>query len=213
MITVNELNIICTNTINEYLNQGYVVSMLNSHGIHSNEIWHVDLVNPKFKNDVVRVWMLAESTKVDEADWVYVHTLNLCVKKYTVKSNSKYDTVQTIWPDSGELISERKFYAIDDNKCYTDSLNEYLAVRQTRLERSHTTYSLKFPDTFKVIDISKLTKNFVDSIMNRVHATRGCKRVKPDCIKQVALNKVATSSLVAHVRWEYNTHSGCITLK
>ena len=68
-------------------------------------------------------------------------------------------------------------------------------------------------DQVKLIPVNKLPPMFIDSIMNKINSTRGCKRATVSCITSVAFGKNSYGKLMATVKYSFNNKQGYFDFK
>lgn len=109
-----------------------------------------------------------------------------------------------------EILSDLTLYSLKD-ECYVDNLDELYKYKEIANNRrkdkiTHTDNLLRY-----VLDKSKLSRNLLISIMDRVNSTRGFKKATVDSISQVLLSRLPyTNRLSARISYVYNDKHGYI---
>ena len=131
IVTVNDLNRLFNQTVVDLMGKGYIISQFTHGGSYSHTEGHLDMLKPNDKLHIIRVWTMTGMNNADDKIYRHIDTAAIRVSKYTWKDG--FDgkcRSQTLWPDRGEILSERKFYQICDRserkggKVYTDNLDE-----------------------------------------------------------------------------------------
>lgn len=229
VVTIKEIAAKFNSTITDLMSKGYIISPFTMNGSYSNTRTHVDMINPRDTNHVMRVWMVDESirTPVSLAGWYpWMDVVGVRVKKYTKASgydsrcgrgyDGRFYCEQTLWPgeDYGEVVSEKLYYAFNERKgkkTFTDNLDEahkLLELNYNRNLNRHT--NDKYP---KQIPVHKLSAKFIDLIMARINSVRGFKRATASCIERVAIGKNYNGKLVAEIKYGFNGKYGMINLR
>jgi len=204
IFTMKDLDKEFTNTINDYVNKGYIISPMTHGGSYSSEKSHVDFINPKDNKNIFRVWLLEdEYTPNPKRAWDRISTLVISIRKY--KWDGKHYNC-TLWPDKGEVISEKAFYTVKHCQCYTDSLEEALSFRNLSCSRFEARH-IKRTDP-KILDTTKMPLKTLDAIMDKINCIRGFRRANLNCIKKVTLSKDYNGKLRAYIDYDYNNKSG-----
>lgn len=205
-LLMNGLNSLYTSFITDYLNKGYVISVGTMSGSYSNEITHVDLINPKEPTALIRVWMLREYRNIFESS--LPDAIKIVVKQYEFdKTNWR-----TYWDNDGVELESVTAYEIEKDKCYTLSADEALGIVQLRTQRWRQRHS-SYEDNCKKLDMNCIPQSVKDSIMNRIRSNRGCKKATIDCVDRIELNKYSSDDhRKCRITWKFNNQSGCIVL-
>ena len=227
---ITELNVRYSNLIKDYLNKGYVISPFtigDGFGFSSvnyffqKGLTFFDLINPKEKNVIYRVWLKPAYSKDLEL-------LKIEVRKYNRKV-----FCGTLRPDEGDIVNEKSFFVVSgtEKRAYTDSEDEITRINKCRSDRRALQESLErsFFKNGRYLEVDKLPADFIDSIMVRINRVRGFKRANATCIKTVTLYKESpvtlykgsrydwrrdkqVNKLKAHVFFSYNGKAGHIYL-
>ena len=221
IVLMKDINDSFTNTVNDLISKGYVISPSTHGGSYSGECGHVDLIKPKSKkgSDLIRVWLLEDSVRPDEdkyknvvSKYLHIDTLKINVRKY--KWNGKWGG-NTLWPDCGENISYKTFYAVKRNRCYSDNIDEVVAkedLSYSRYEARHTK-----DDDIRALDVAKLPNSFIVKMMSRLNKIKGFKRARGNCITKVRIYRDSTSprdnKLEAYVDFDYDGKKATLRLK
>lgn len=196
--------------ISDYIKDGYMISPFTMAGSYSGAESFIDLIKYNDNSHVIRIWICNGFTNQNDS---YMNTKNIRIKCYKNDIHYKCDInhIRTLWPDSGELLNEIKFYKIadrDDCNIYTDSFNEAIEYRNISINRHYARHNSPFR---KEIALDKLPRKFVNNIMNRIHNTRGFKRASNDCINKVTVLQDG-NRFRSTVYYSFNGKSGVINL-
>lgn len=215
IVLMKDINKQYTDIIEDYLSKGYVVSPATCGGSFGGEHGHIDLIklNAKKNDDIVRVWMLSDYVQVGRK-YNHVDAINLAVRKY--KWSGEFNNIHTLWPDGGELVSEKKFYAIRNNHCYTDDINEAAARDELNFNRYCNRHVSD--GSIRTINVNKLSDRFINSMMNRLTNIKGFKRARGNCITGVRIYKDISSTkssgkIEAYVDFDFNGKKATLHLK
>ena len=222
IVTVNDFNRIFNQTVVDIMAKGYIISQFTNDGSYSNTEGHLDMIKSNDKSHIIRVWIVTGIEDTDYRVYHHVDTVAIRVSKYTHKNG--FDgrcCSQTLWPDHGEVISERKFYQICDRserKCgsvYTDNLSDAMKILNMQWDRycSRCCSDVSKRGYSHSIEISKLSANFIDNIMLRINSIRGFKRATASCITKVVLGKDYGGKMAADVYYSQNGKDGIIKLR
>lgn len=221
IVTVNDFNRIFNKTVVDIMEKGYIISQFTHDGSYSNTECHLDMIKPNDKSHIIRVWIVTDIEDIDYRVCHHVYTVAIRISKYTQKDG--FDgrcCSQTLWPDRGEVLSERKFYQICDRserKCgtvYTDNLGDAMKILNMQWDRycSRDNNDNK-NNYYHSIEISKLSANFIDNIMLRINSIRGFKRATASCITKVVVGKDYGGKMAADVYYSQNGKDGIIKLR
>ena len=223
IVTVNNLNRIFNNTVVDIMNKGYIISQFTNDGrySYSNTEGHLDMIKPNDKSHIIRVWVVTGIEDTDHRVYHHVDTIAIRVSKYTRKNG--FDgrcCSQTLWPDRGDVLSERKFYQICDRsehkgrRVYTDNLDDAIKILNMRWDRYCSRDSNDNKNNYyHSIEISKLPASFIDNIMHRINSIRGFKRATASCITKVIVGKDRCGKMSADVHYSQNGKNGIIKLR
>jgi len=209
IISSNGLNRYYNDIIMEYIGKGYVISPITMYGTSDA---HVDLVNPKQGNHIIRVWMVKDWATVLNRD---TNIVCIDVKKY----NRCKDEIVDLWHSSGELVSNKIFYCVSKS-AYTDERQEIIDIMSLRRERR----SKKFSDDniIRSLAIKNIPEKLLDKIMSRINSVRGFKRATASCIDSICVRRREVYDyntykyvrrLSAEISYSYNGKSGKILYK
>lgn len=213
---INELNARYNAIIKDYLSKGFEISFLTLGRTFSRVFKHIDVIDPKNRKYVYRVWMLEGRECLDSTRYAYADTINIRVKKYSNDTDQK----RALQPEYGELISEKVIYVVKSEKAFTDDFDEMKSIELKHYERYRAKQNDNINDS-RLLPIEKLPENFIDSIMERINRVRGFKRASATCIKSVCLFKESRYSylrqkrervLKGQVHYSFNGRSGYIYL-
>lgn len=220
IVTVNNLNRIFNQTVVDIMAKGYIISQFTNDGSYSNTEGHLDMIKPNDKSHIIRVWIVTGIEDTDYRVYHHVDTIAIRVSKYTRKNG--FDgrcCSQTLWPDRGDVLSERKFYKICDHgerkegRVYTDNLDDAMKILNVKWDRycSRDNNDNK-NNYYHSIEISKLPASFIDNIMHRINSIRGFKRATASCITKVIVGKNYSGKMAADVYYSQNGKNGIIKL-
>jgi hypothetical protein len=219
IITVNDLNHLFNQTVVDLMGKGYVISQFTQGGSYSNTEGHLDMIKPNDRLHIIRIWAVTGMDDTNDRIYRHIDTVAIRVSKYTLKDG--FDgkcRSQTLWPDRGEVLSERKFYQICDRserkggKVYTDNLDEAVKIMNMQWNR-YCSRSKTGSNYTRDIEISKLPATFVDCIMRRINSIRGFKRATASCINRVHIGRNYNGKMAADVYYSQNGKSGIINLR
>lgn len=213
IVTMKEINAQFNTIISDYLSKGWVLSPFTSGGSYSNEFGHIDLINPKRKSTVTRIWLMKGHYSLEDAKdngryWNSIPTLVINARECIWDQSY---THHTLWPDCGVSVLEKTFYEVRSNKCYSDNPEDVVKFNSINYKR-YIARQVESND-YKVIDISKLPRNFIISVMDKITSRKGFKRARIENIKKVSLQKDYSGRLKAYVNYEYNNKRGSIVFK
>lgn len=220
IVTVNDLNRLFNQTVVDIMAKGYIISQFTNDGSYSNTEGHLDMIKPNDKSHIIRVWIVTGIEDTDYRVYHHVDTIAIRVSKYTRKNG--FDgrcCSQTLWPDRGDVLSERKFYQICDRSehkgrmVYTDNLDDAIKILNMRWDRYCSRDSNDNKNNYyHSIEISKLPASFIDNIMHRINSMRGFKRATASCITKVIVGKDYSGKITANVYYSQNCKDGIIKL-
>ena len=219
IVTVNDLNRLFNETVVDLMGKGYVISQFTHGGSYSHTEGHLDMAKPKDKSHIIRVWTVTDMEDTDDRIYRHVDTAAIRVSKYTQKDG--FDgrcRSQTLWPERGEILSERKFYQICDRserkggKVYTDNLDEAMNILRMQWDR-YCSRSKTGDGYSHDVEVRKLPASLVDGIMRRINSIRGFKRATASCITKVKVGRNYNGKMAADVYYSQNGKGGVITLR
>ena len=180
-------------------------------GSYSGAESFIDLIKYNDNSHIIRIWICNGFT--NHSNNGYMSTKDIRIKCYKNGVHYKCDInhIRTLWPDTGELIKEVKFYKIasrDDYDIYADSLDEVLKYRNISINRHRAQHNAPFR---KEIALDKLSGKFVSNIMDRIHSIRGFKRATNDCINKVTVLQDG-NRFRSIVNYSFNGKNGIIDL-
>lgn len=217
-LTQRELDSLFTNTVQDYLSKGYIITTDHSGSSFADISLYIDLYDKSNKNEIIRIFMKSSIEDIYRQMHFYADVKTIIVRKYYVK----YQHEQTLWPGAGEVISEQTFYAIRSNKYYSDNKDDVLdihkksCIREDARRMQDTSHEKHF---FKVSD---LPDHFIDSIMAKINEVYGFARATSSCIDSVYTYKVSrynrntgktVERLQARVDFCFNSKNGFTILK
>ena len=221
IVTVNDLNCIFNKTVVDIMAKGYIISQFTNDESYSNTEGHLDMIKPNDKSHIIRVWIVTGIEDTDYRVYHHVDTIAIRVSKYTRKNG--FDgrcCSQTLWPDRGEVLSERKFYQIccrgerKEGRVYTDNLDDTMKILNMRWDRYCSRDNNDNKNSYyHSIEISKLPASFIDNIMHRINSIRGFRRATASCITKVIVGKNYSGKMAADVYYSQNGKEGIIKLR
>ena len=190
--------------ISDYLSKGYIVSptiVINScrRGINIGCATSIELVNPKIKDKVVRIFVNREDEMAHCGSMHgYVRYIHIYTKQYNYTKEDQKNN-KTLWCDEGDLVFDKKYYCIPDSNAYTETLDELAIIYMIRANREKQKRELKQKDsTVKWINLSNLKPETIDSIMARINHIHGFKLATASCIQKIGIHRMT--------RYDYNLH-------
>lgn len=220
IVTVNNLNRIFNQTVVDIMEKGYIISQFTNDGSYSNTKGHLDMIKQNDKSHIIRIWIVTGIEDTDYRVYHHVDTVAIRVSKYTHKNG--FDgrcCSQTLWPDHGEVLSERKFYKICDRSehkggmVYTDNLDDAIKILNMQWDRYCSRDNDNKNNYYHSIEIRKLPASFIDNIMHRINSIRGFKRATASCITKVIVGKNYSGKMAADVYYSQNGKDGIIKLR
>ena len=154
IVTMKEINAQFNAIVSDYLSKGWVLSPFTSGGSYSDEFGHVDLLHPKRKLTVTRIWLMKDhfTYKHDGEKgrlWNSIPTLVINAREYIWDRSY---THHTLWPNYGTSVLEKTFYEVRSNKCYSDNPEDVVKFNSINYKRCIARH-IKSDDS-TVIDIS-----------------------------------------------------------
>ena len=217
IVTVNDLNRLFNQTVVDLMGKGYVISQFTHGGSYSHTEGHLDMAKPNDKSHIIRVWTVTGMDNTDDKIYHHIDTAAIRVSKYTCKDG--FDgkcRSQTLWPDRGEVLSERKFYQICDRserkggKAYTDNLDEAKKILNMQWDR----YCSRVVDCDSHdVEVRKLPASLINRLMRRINSIRGFKRATASCISRVRIGRKYNGKMAADVYYSQNGKGGVINLR
>lgn len=217
IVTVNDLNRLFNQTVVDLMGQGYIISQFTHGGSYSHTEGHLDMAKPNDKSHIIRVWTVTGIDNTDDKIYRHIDTAAIRVSKYTWKDG--FDgkcRSQTLWPDRGEILSERKFYQICDRserkggKVYADNLDEAKKILNMQWNRyCNRCINCDSHD----VEVKKLPASLIDRIMRRINSVRGFKRATASCISRVRVGRNYNGKMAADVYYSQNGKGGVINLR
>jgi hypothetical protein len=180
--------------ITDYLSNGYIVSptiISKTRGINTSCASSIELVNPKIKDEVIRIFVDKDS----ELEYLgnmreYVMHINVYAKKYKYTKKDWKDN-KILWYDEGELLFSKKYYCIPNSNAYTETLDEIATIYMIRENREKQKRESKQKDNkIKWINLSDLKPETIDSIMIRINRMHGFKTATASCIQKIGIRKI-----------------------
>ena len=217
IISSNGLNRYYNDIIMEYIGKGYVISPTTMYGTSDA---HVDLVNPKHDNHIIRVWMFKDYATILNGGVSAAHRTDIDAVYIEVRKHDRYRGKSIdLWRSAGQLVSEKIFYCVSKS-AYTDEQQEIIDIMSLRRERR----SKKFSDDsiIRSLAIKNIPEKLLDKIMNRINSVRGFKRATASCINSICVRRREVYDyntykyvrrLSAEIDYSYNGKSGKILYK
>lgn len=127
---MSEINKVFTEKVAEYMARGYVINPVSMSG-SQGEVGKVDLVKGE---DLIRVWMEEVTGKWNDPTGFTGNHICVCVGRWT-RPASDASRFATIWYNEIEVIEGIRFYEINREKWYVDSLEEALRLQEVTHSR------------------------------------------------------------------------------
>ena len=218
IVTIDGINDVINKIVADLIVKGYVISNFTHGGSYSNTEGHLDMLKPNDRSHIIRIWAVTRVYDIDDKLYRHIDTAAIRVSRYTRKDgfDGKYHS-QTLWPNSGEVLSEHIFYKICDRsecggcKVYTDNLDEAKKILKMQRDRSRSHVNKDYYS--HSVEISKLPASFIDHIMNRINSIRGFKRATASCITKVMVGRNYNGKMAADVYYSQNGKDGIIKLR
>ena len=215
IITKKGLNQLITNTITEYISKNYIVNHSTIMDVGSDDInripWKIDLFNYQ-DNSIIRIILNKDNLYHKNGRRVEkVNTVNLQVLKFSdIKCNAF--SLELIFK-TPEILSDLTLYSLK-NECYVDNLDELYKYKEIANNRRKDKITSNDRLLYYVLDKSKLSRNLLISIMDRINSTHGFKKATTDSILNVIMVKNNYSDRIsANISYFYNDKYGCFTYK
>jgi hypothetical protein len=217
-LTQRELDSLFTNTVQDYLSKGYIITTDHAGSSFADINFYIDLYDKSNKNEIIRIFMKSSAEDICEQIHLYTDVRIIIVRKYRVKHQHE----QPLWPNAGEVISEHKFYAVCSDKYYSDNKDDVLNIHKksrTREDARRMSDELHEKHFFKVSD---LPDHFIDNIMAKINEIHGFGRATSSCIDSIYTYKVSrynrstgktVERLQACVDFCFNSKNGFTILK
>lgn len=200
LFTEDQINSVYTDTIKEYLSQGYQV-MVDTY----NSTYDQQKIRMKKPNDTTCVYVISAGCRTrlyndivtnkpfNKFSHVYISTYFINVRKLVNKNSKTLNQLLCSRNTNVIEISMHAFYKVGESaNIYTDSADELYTIFDKRSKRFDK--SCKFDaldnNVYNIeLDKTKLLPNLVDNIMKKVNTFTGFKRANATCIKHVSLFK------------------------
>lgn len=208
VVSIKDVVSYYNSVIKSFMDQGYVISPTTMYGGYRNVNGYTDLVNLNNKKSILRIFAMHEYISEDD---YYYYMIRVIAKEY--KWNGEFSCTN-LHPDLGELLSEKCFYQVKENRAYTETLDELKQIREIRHNRRAS--NREVANVKKSYKINKLSAEFIDSIMERINRLHGFKRATASCIKDVRSyvyeGSQGNTKLKGEVIFSFNNRSGRIAL-
>ena len=167
--------------IKEFMDKGFIISPSTTNGGYLHVSGYTDLVNPKDKKTIIRVFLTHDNLPIRQTDHCfYCDVMRVVANKY--EWNGTY-TSKSLWLDYDNItLSTKSFYHIKQNTVYTDSEDELISIYELRKSRNQNKTE---NDSVKTFKLNQCSADFVDRIMCRVNSIRGFKRATASCITKI----------------------------
>jgi len=166
LFTRNDISVILTKIVNEYLSKGFVFAIDDKLRGSQGEEVKIDLTNDGGKT-IHRVWLTSDFIDISN------RVLIISVKKYLEDA---------CWFSKGELVYQRKFYSIneriDEKGVFVEFESDYKSIRKIQYERARNKYDYDFI----MIKLSESCKSVALKIIRK---RKGYKTVKLDDIENI----------------------------
>ena len=185
----NDIDKIISNTVVDYLNNGYNIVLSRVPCQYSYVVSYVELFKriDKSNYSVVRVYLRNRYN-------YSISTREACilVNKFDFKDDDCNTRILNVATDEGDegFVSKQSFYEIRCNKCLYVDANSFEEVRKKiTLRHENSVAAIDREDALmcKSIDLKSLPNNFIDSIMRRVNRIHGFSRALSTCITSIEL--------------------------
>ena len=177
VVSIKDVVSYYNSVIKSFMDQGYVISPTTMYGGYRNVNGYTDLVNLNNKKSILRIFAMHEYISEDDH---YYYMIRVIAKEYAWDSEL---SCANLHPELGELLSEKCFYQIKENRAYTETLDELKQIREIRHNRRAS--NREVANVKKSYKINKLSAEFIDSIMERINRLHGFKRATASCIEDV----------------------------
>lgn len=191
--------------VNNYLQQGYQLSVFTTDNDCLEKCYHCDLIKPNDNEHVYRLWLLRNN----------ISDVEIVFKRYNLVKNQPTNLRYCV----GDLIEKHHFYEV---KCgwvnpwqnvYSDSVAEVEAIRKLRQKRKCCKPHMLLDEAKKEIDLDKISFSTYAKLMKHINNVRGFKRAKYDCITKIILSRSGSNRREATVFYNYNDKLGQFTLR
>ena len=179
VVSIKDVVSYYNSVIKSFMDQGYVISPTTMYGGYRNVNGYTDLVNLNNKKSILRIFAMHEYISEDD-HYYYYYMIRVIAKEYAWDSEL---SCANLHPELGELLSEKCFYQIKENRAYTETLDELKQIREIRHNRRAS--NREVANVKKSYKINKLSAEFIDSIMERINHLHGFKRATASCIEDV----------------------------
>lgn len=164
--------------IKEFMDKGFMISPSTNNGGYLHISGYTDLVSPKDKKTIIRVFLTHDTLPIRKK--FYCDVIRVVANKY--EWDGTY-TNKSLWLDHDNTnLSTKSFYHIKQNVVYTDSEDEFININELRISRKQ---SKAKNDSVKTFKLNQLSADLVDKIMCRINSIRGFKRATASCITKI----------------------------
>ena len=177
VVSIKDVVSYYNSVIKSFTDQGYVISPTTMYGGYRNVNGYTDLVKLTGKKSIIRVFLTNEYFSTGD---YYYYMTRVIAREY--KLNDELSCMNLFY-DDGNLLSEKCFYQIKENRAYTETMDELIQIREIRGKRRAS--RRETTDAKKSYKINKLSADFIDSIMERINRLHGFKRATASCIEDV----------------------------
>lgn len=177
VVSIKDVVSYYNSVIKSFMDQGYVISPTTMRGGYRNVNGYTDLVNLNNKKSILRIFAMHEYISEDD---YYYYMIRVIAKEYAWDSEL---SCANLHPELGELLSEKCFYQIKENRAYAETLDELKQIGELRSKRKES--HREAANTKKSYKINKLSAEFIDSIMERINRLHGFRRATASCIEDV----------------------------
>ena len=177
VVSIKDVVSYYNSVIKYFIDKGYVISPTTMHGSYRNVNGYTDLVKLTGKKSILRIFLTNEYFSTGD---YYYYMTRVIAKEY--KWNGELSCMNLFY-DDGNLLAEKCFYQIKENRAYTETLDELIQIREIRGKRRASRRGTT--DAKKSYKINKLSAEFIDSIMERINRLHGFKRATASCIEDV----------------------------
>ena len=217
IMNISGINRYYNSVIVQYLKDGYIISPFSAQARYSDEYTHIDLYNEKFKNEIIRVWIVPNN------NWssTYGNSRSyICVEERKYYITPKLDDKnKSLWYHEGSFIREKKFYQVKEGKAYTDDVNDLDEIKRKRKERAENppANNRVINNGIRSIMIKHIPANTIDKIMEMINRKTGCKHATASCLKRLTIDKGTNwyndGKLFASIEYDYKGRTGTVRIE
>lgn len=175
---MKDLNSVFSSIVADYLRRGYVICLDSMHH------YRVDMVMGKGK---------VEHYISVQFEFVHTSTFDPEPNQFVINV-AMFEGAGNEWASKIKDIKTLTFYEIEYQKCYSDSKEEALALKQLGFNRwKSRDYTDELTAPCKKVDPKQIPESVKDSIMEKVRDIRGFKRATFDCVTSIEFYRSSSS--------------------